>query len=327
MVRSVGWLPVERLIVVAKIGYPRAAMTNKPRPELPWALWAGIAGALAAAAVSVKGIFSSASSTAAIGFIFVPFIAIAAGVLAGVWGLALGTVVAHFRGLKQALRPVLIMALVVAVAVPAALGREMWRGYALQRAVQEVLALPGHRLEAAYASSPWHGNKFFLGALAQHKEAEAALLERIAALPDPELREGMGSLWDVMGENRKGQPVLWLVAANPNTSAATLERMAANPGSDHILGAVLRNPNTPLKAMAPHFGSTNYQLEWGLSLNPNTPHVVLERLSRSEDRYTRMNLTWNKGTPVAILERLAQDPDELLARNALQSLERRRRGN
>lgn len=301
-------------------------MERKPRPDLNWALGAGIAGALAAAAVSVKGIFSSASSTAAIGFVVVPFIAIAAGVLAGVWGLALGTVVGHFRGIRQALRPVLIMALVVAVAVPAALGWELWRGYALQRAVQEVFALPGHQLETAYASSPWNRDKFFLGALAQHKEAGEALLDRIALLPDPELRESMGSLWDVMGENRKGQPVLWLVAANANTAPATLSRMAADPGSDHILGAVLRNPNTPLKAMAPHFASTNYQLEWGLSLNPNVPHEVMERLSRSEDRYTRMNLAFNKGTPVEILERLAQDPDELLARNAMQALERRRRG-
>lgn len=300
-------------------------MEQTPRPELPWALWAGVAGALAAAAISVKGIFASASSTAAIGFIFVPFIAIAAGVLAGVWGLALGTVAAHLRGLKQVLRPVLIMAWVVALAAPAAIGWEAWRGYALQAAVREVLALPGNRLEHAFAASPWNRNKFFLGALAQHKEADAALLEHIAALPDPALREGMGSLWDVMGTNRKGQPVLWLVAAHPHTSPATLERLAANPGSNHILGAVLRNPNTPLAAMAPHLASTDYEIEWGLSLNPNTPGAVLERLSRSENVYTRLNLTYNSGTPLAILERLAQDGDELLARNASLALERRRK--
>jgi hypothetical protein len=298
-------------------------MERKPRPELPWALWAGIVGALAAGAISVKGIFSSASSTAAIGFIFVPFIAIAAGVLAGVWGLALGTVACHFRGIKQALRPVLIMACVVTAAAPAALGWELWRGWSLQRAVHEVQAMNGAQLDAALASSPWNGNRFFLGAVAQHKEASAALLDRIAALPDPALREGMGSLWDVMGTNRKGQPVLWLVADNPNTAPVTLSRMAADPGSDHILGAVLRNPKTPLAAMAPHFASTNYLLEWGLSLNPNVPHAVLDRLSRSENRYTRMNLTYNRGTPVGILERLANDEDELLARNAARALEKR----
>jgi len=298
-------------------------MAARHRPELPWALWAAVAGAAAAGAISVKGIFSSASSTAAIGFIFVPFIAIAAGVLAGVWGLALGTVIAHLRGLKRVLRPVLIMACVVTVAAPAVLGREIWRGYALQSAVREVLSLPGSSLEGMLDSSPWRGNRFFLGALAQHKQAGAGLLERIAALPDPELREGMGSLWDVMGTNRKGQPVIWLVASHPNTAPATLERLAANPGNDHVLAAVLRNPNTPLKAMEPHFASTHYELEWGLSLNPNTPHVVLDRLSRSENLYTRMNLTYNRGTPVEILERLAKDGDELLARNARIALERR----
>lgn len=300
-------------------------MEKMPRPELPWALWAGVAGALAAAAVSVKGIFSSASSTAAIGFIFVPFIAIAAGVLAGVWGLALGTIACHFGGIKRALRPVLIMACVVAAAAPAALGWELWRGWSLQRAVHELRAMNGAQLDAALASSPWNGNRFYLGAIAQHKEAGAALLDRISALPDPALREGMGSLWDVMGTNRKGQPVLWLVADHPNTAPATLARLAANPGNDHVLSAVLRNPKTPLAAMTPYFASTNYELEWGLSLNPNTPRAVLERLSRSENLYTRMNLTYNKGTPVEILERLTNDSDDLLARNASRALAARRR--
>ena len=302
-------------------------MERKPHPELPWALWAGVAGALAAAAISVKGIFSSASSTAAIGFIYLPFIAIAAGVLAGVWGLALGTVACHFRGIKRALRPVLIMACVVAAASPAVLGWELWRGWSLQRAVHEVRSMNGAQLDAAFATSPWSANKFYLGAIAQHEAANEGLLDRIAMLPDPDLREGMGSLWDVMGKNRKGQPVLWLVSDNPNTGAATLERMAANPGSDHILGAVLRNPKTPLKAMAPHLDSTNYLIEWGLSLNPNTPRAVLERLSRSENLYTRMNLTYNKGTPTDILERLTQDKDGLLARNAALALERRAKKN
>ena len=45
------------------------------RPEARWALWAGAAGALAIAALSVKGIHSSASSTAGIGYLFVPLVA------------------------------------------------------------------------------------------------------------------------------------------------------------------------------------------------------------------------------------------------------------
>ena len=51
------------------------------RPESRFALVAGISGVLAAA-ISVKAIFVSGSSTAGIGFVFVPFIMAAVMVLA-----------------------------------------------------------------------------------------------------------------------------------------------------------------------------------------------------------------------------------------------------
>lgn len=298
-------------------------MARTDRPELPWALWAGVAGAIAAAAVSVHGIFSSASSTAAIGFIFVPFIAIAAGVIAGVWGLALGTVVAHLRGLRQVLRPVLIVAFVAAAALPAAIGWETWHGLALARAVHETRAMDRARLEAAFDASPWKRNKFFLGALAQHPAADAALLDRIAQLPDPELHEAMGSMWDVMGDNRKGLAVMRLVAAHPQASPATLRRLAGS-ANEYVISDVMRNPNTPADAMRPHLNSTHYLVEWGLAQNPNTPVAVLERLSRSDDRYSRMKVANNRAAPDAVLERLTRDSDAGVAQAASRALQRRR---
>ncbi len=293
------------------------------RPEARFALVAGIAGGLAAAAISVKGIFASASSTAAIGFVFVPLIAAAAAVPAGVWGLALGCVSLSLRGARRYDPAVLVMAWVVVLAVPAAIGWEVWRGLALERAVAEVNGMNAAQLEEAFERSPWNRDGFFLGAIAQHKGAGAALLDRIARLPDPELYEKMGSVWDVMGANRKGLAVMRLVAANPNVGAPTLERLAGGPHADKVLHDVLRNPKTPLKVLERHFDSTDYLVEWGLALNPNTPPAVLERLSKSANLYTRMNLTYNAATPRALLERLAQDADESLARNARTALERR----
>jgi hypothetical protein len=286
-------------------------------------MWAGIGGALAATAIAVKGIMASASSTAAIGFIFVPFVAIAAAVPAAVWGLALGYIAAHLRGMRRSVRAVLVMAWVVALAVPGVIGWQIYEGLGLERAVHALRGQDAARLEAEFAGSPWNRNKYFLGALAQHPAASAGLLERIAALPDPELLEAMGSVWDVMGENRKGLAVMRLVAGNPNTSVATLEKLAGS-GNEYVLHDVLRNPNTPLRALQPHLQSDNYLVEWALALNPNTPAAALERLSRSADRNTRLNLTWNAATPNPVLETLAKDADESIARNAGQALERRR---
>lgn len=293
------------------------------RPEARFALVAGIAGGIFASVVSVKGIFASASSTAAIGFLFIPFIAAAAMVIAGVWGLALGCVWYAVRGRRQYFRAVLLLAWVFALGGPAAAGWEVWRGLSLERAVAQVRAMDAARLERSLEESPWRDDRYFLGAIAQNKAANEALLERIARLPDPELYEAMGSLWDVMGANRKGLAVMRLVAAHPNTSAATLEYLAARPQAEYVLHDVLRNPKTPLRVLERHYDSTAYLVEWGLALNPNTPGAVLDRLSKSANLYTRMNLTYNAATPPAILQRLTKDPDEILARNARHALERR----
>ncbi len=294
------------------------------RPEAQWALWTGIAGGLAAAAVSVYAIFRSGSSTAAIGFIFVPFISVLAMLPAAVWGVALGCVWLSLRGARRYLPPVLIAAWVFALAVPAVAAWEVWRGLELQSAVRATRGMTAGGLDAAFERSKWNRDRFFLGVLAQHPAAAGGLLDRIAALPDPALYEPMGSLWDVMGENRKGISVMRLVANHPNTRADTLARFAAGPWSDQLRHELARNPNTPPEVLRRWYDSTDYLVEWGLALNPATPPAVMERLSSSDNIYTRLNLTYNKATPPAILERLAQDPDETLARNAQQALDRRK---
>jgi hypothetical protein len=100
------------------------------RPEARWALWSGVFGALAATALSVKEIFSSTSSSAGLAFFFVPLVAAAVAIPAGVWGAALGHVVLVLRGSVRSPRPVFISALLAAAAPPAVLGYEIWRGLA-----------------------------------------------------------------------------------------------------------------------------------------------------------------------------------------------------
>lgn len=292
------------------------------RPEARWALWAGLSGALAATALSIKGILSSGSSTAALGFLAVPFIAAVAAIPTGIWGAALGHVVLHMRGRVYSPRPVLIAALLAAASLPLTIGYEVWRGIALERAVREARRMSVSQLEESFAASPWRHNKFFLGILASHESAGSALLARIVELEHPELYEPMSSLWDVMGENRKGLAVMRLVAGNRNTPAAALQRLETRPQADRLMYELLANPSTPANVLEKHAGDTNYLAEWGLALNPNTPVAVMERLSRSTDLYSRMNLTYNKATPREILERLAQDSDPVLVRNAKLALER-----
>ena len=199
------------------------------RPEARWALWTGIAGALATAVLSTRMILSHGDSSAGLGFIFLPLVAAAAAVPIGIWGAALGHVVLHLRGLAPEPKIVFWVALGAAASLPVAVGHEIWKGQSLERAVAEVRRMNVAEVERAFDESPWRRDKYFLAALAQHRAASPALLERIASLQDPELFEPMWSLWDVMGENRKGLAVMRLVARHPNASRATLERLEAHP--------------------------------------------------------------------------------------------------
>jgi hypothetical protein len=186
------------------------------RSEARWALWAGVAGALAMAALATMMILSHHHSGAALGFIFVPLVAAAAAVPVGIWGAALGHVVAHLRGRAAEPKIVFWVALVAALSLPATIAYEVRKGKALEDAVREVRVMDRAGLERAFAESPWRRDKYFLAALAQHRAASPALLEGIDRLEDPALAEPMWSLWDVMEENRKGEPVKALVARHPN---------------------------------------------------------------------------------------------------------------
>ena len=293
------------------------------RPEAPWAFWTGIAGGIAAAALAVKGIFESGSSTAAVSLVFVPFFAIAAMVFAGIWGLALGCVSSSLRRAQHYAPGLLLAAWVFALAVPAAAGWETWRGLALQEAVRAVPGMTAGELDETFARSRWNRDRFFLGALALNPAASPALLDGIAALPDETLYESMGSLWDVMGENTKGIAVMRLIAEHPHTRVGTLARLANGAHADLLRHELAKNPSTPPEVLQRWFDSADYLVQWGLALNPKTPPGVMERLAQSPDRYARMNLTYNPATPDAVLERLARDPDETLARNARLALERK----
>jgi hypothetical protein len=143
----------------------------------------------------------------------------------GIWGAALGHVVEHLRGRAPEPKIVFWAALVAAASLPAVVASEVWHGKSLEAAVAEVRRMDSRDLERAFEESSFRRDKYFLGALAGHPAASAALLERIASLEDPALGQPMWSLWDVMGDNRKGVAVMRLVEEHPNASSATVARL------------------------------------------------------------------------------------------------------
>jgi hypothetical protein len=194
------------------------------RSEARWALWAGVAGAVATGALGTKLILAHGSPVAGLGFVFLPLVAAAAAVPVAIWGAAVGHVVEHLRGRAAEPKIVLWAALAASASLPAVLGYETWRGKSLESAIAETRSMTSRELERAFRESQFRRDKFFLGALAQHPAASPELLEAITSLEDPSLSEPMGSLWDVMGENRRGEPVLALAARHPNATESVRRR-------------------------------------------------------------------------------------------------------
>ena len=137
------------------------------RTEARWALWAGIVGALATAALSTKMILSHGSAGAGLGFVFLPLVAAAAAVPVGIWGAALGHVVAHLRGRAPEPKIVFWAALVAAASLPSVVASEVWHGRSLEAAVAEVRRMDAPGLERAFVESGFRRDKYCLGALAE----------------------------------------------------------------------------------------------------------------------------------------------------------------
>ncbi len=163
---------------------------------------------------------------------------------------------------------VLALAWLVSLGVPAYAGWQVWHGLSLERAVADTTRMDAAALDAAMRESPWRTNRFFIGAIVQNKFASAALLDYLASLPqklpDTDLFEPLGSLWDVKLDNRKGLSAMRLVVRNPNVGAMTLARLADGPRSDAVISDILANPKTPLTVLQRYFDSTDVLIEWGL---------------------------------------------------------------
>ena len=295
------------------------------RPELPWALWTGALGALAVTAQLGKGIHSLGGPVAPIDYLVLPLIALAGTILAALWGAALGHALLRMRGAIESPLPLFATAFAVATAAPIYLVDELRHVLSVEAAVRAVRAMDVRQLEIAIYASPWNRNRFWLGAVAQHRAARAKVLARIAEMEDPALYQPMYSLWDMLGRNREGLAVMQLVARHPNVSDATLARLAAHEGAPQVLRDVLANPKTPVSVLARHYGATTPLPESGLALNPKVPQQVLMRLATSLNPDTRLNLTRNNSTPRESLDLLARDPDSSVARGAKEEIERRRR--
>jgi len=269
-------------------------------------LIAAAIGFIVSAAISIMSISRSTSSTAAIGYLFVPMTGLVWSIPFFVFGYSVG----YLR--KWNAEPIrrLDAAVILAVALSGALffGGAVFsvEGIYLHSLVTDIKSMNEQELNTTIDKPFFGRNKFVLGAMAQNKNASAELLKQIGAIDDPELYDKMWSSFDVMGENRHGLAVMRLVARNQHLLPETLEHLAQS-SNEYVLSDVAGNEKTSVETLIRLSKRKNYLVDWGLARNPSTPPDILSGLSRSDNEYTRAPAAQNPATPLKDLEMLASD--------------------
>jgi hypothetical protein len=261
----------------------------------------GVLGALVIGGLQVAAIGRSTSSTAPIGYIFVPILMLAAFAVFFVFGYGIGYVRDQLsQGRKKSDLRVLLPSTVV-ILIGGYFLKEAVTGIFVMKTVAEVeQADSAEKLNSILEQSVWGKNKFVLGVIAQKRIASPELLDRIAHLSDPELQEAMGSFLPVMGKNGKGLAVMRLLVDNPNVTPQTIEFLAVSSHEKYVLGDIAANSKTSLATLEKLAQEKNYLVDWGLAQNPNTPpHIFALLLDRNKDSSQKVTLDLIQRNPAA----------------------------
>jgi len=98
---------------------PQPEESFSARPEARFALATGLLGAAAATVLTVTETLEAPGPASAVAYVYLPFVAICAAAIAGVWGVALGCVCCSLAGVRSYYRAVLMLAWLLVLAFPA----------------------------------------------------------------------------------------------------------------------------------------------------------------------------------------------------------------
>lgn len=247
----------------------------------------GLVGGLAVCFFEKVAIDRSTSSTAAIGYIFLPVLFAFAFYAFFCWSFLASYVWRRLPQIIKAPDPKVIGALILFLGSTSWAVKEGIEGIQLTRIVAKVEGMKSDEQLAEVLGKSYGHNKFVLGAVAGNPSTSGETLKRIAELPDPSLHERMGSIWPLMRTNPKGLAVMRLVALNFNVSSETLERLAASSQSEYVLGDIAGNENVAVETLKRLETKKNYLIDWGLAQNRNIPEDLQKRLLEREKYFTQ----------------------------------------
>lgn len=243
---------------------------------------------LAGFTVGAFAILESRSSTAGIGFLFLPMIAVVPGAL----GFGLGVAQHHLVQSRQSGRPTLWPRLAMAVALLGLVG------------VLTVQFYGWHETNQRNNSRDQETQR----QRAAIKANKRALAERLASAPGREAQ-----VIEQMAAETDDRTWLLPLASNPHASGPTLDRLSQSTDFGVALSAV-RHVNVSTEAIVRVYRTHTYPDYFfsAIAGNNNTPAWLLADLyqKRAQNTGIALALAGNRNTQPDILERLLADADQ-----------------
>jgi hypothetical protein len=219
-------------------------------------------------AAGVLSISQSKSSTAAVGYVFLPFYAAIMAGLAFLAGWCVGYFLVWYRSPAKTGRRSAIAAALFPLILVALLG---WRFTTFNHRRDALAAI---RLAARNANTTSQDlenlagstNEYVLGAVAGNPKLSKATLRKLA--------------------NHGGYLVEEGLAHNPSTPQDILSRLAGS-ADEYTRGNVAANPNAPAEVLAALSKDVKAHVRWSVAQNPSTPQKIVDVLRGDTDETVR----------------------------------------
>lgn len=250
----------------------------------------GFIGAVLISIFNVSAINHSHSSTAVVGFVFLPFVFLIAFAGFFIFGYCACYLKTWYSTLPRVLNLKIICAFLT---VTFGVGSFIKLAILIFLTSQINATSSSEFLAEKFHQSYFRSNKFVLGAIAQNQATTSEILDEIARLDDKELHESMNTIFPLLGDNTTGYAVMCLVAYHKNTLPQTIEYLAHTSQNEYVLGDIAANSKTSPETLKELEEKKNYLIDWGLASNRNTPSDVFPKLLTRNDKYTNEALLRN----------------------------------
>ncbi len=267
-------------------------------------------------------ILRSSSSTASVGFIFLPLVATLSALQVWYFAAALAYVITAFKIPSPKINLLFLLSLAIVLKCVGDFSAKVKDVMETKLEIYEINLLQSENAIQDkfnnYSNFSKESQPFILEAMALNPFTNSTTLDSIANINDPNLENGLGSVYYFQENNAKGFSVKRLVARHKNTSTDTLKKLSKS-SSEYIIADVASNPSTPKAVLDELWKKHGDKIAYSITQNPNADVAIIISLYQKHkdasalmDKWIKANIAKNPVTPETILQELSTQDDWLI---------------